>query len=543
MTTRWRPAPEGPEDRALPTVLARRVARFGDRPFLLTDHGPLTYRMVDERSSCLAHGLAAHGIRAGDPVLLLLPNVPAMILAWVALAKLGAIEVPVNTAYRGAILAHVVSNSDARTIIVDAQYLDRLAEIADRMGSVATVIVHGGGATLPQPLAAQAKPLAFADVFAERADPPAPAPRHHDLMAVMYTSGTTGPSKGVMITHAHAYVYALAGVDLLELTPEDVYYAPLPLFHIAGQWATVYAAMIAGASAVLTGRFSVETFWDDVRRSRATSTFLLGAMANFLHRQPARADDATTPLAKAIVVPLFPEADDFRRRFDVEVATTYGSTEVSAPLRMCFDEADWTTCGVVKDDVFEVRIVDDDDNEVPPGVPGELVIRAKESWVLMAGYWRHPEWTVKAWRNLWLHSGDVMKRDAAGKLYFVDRAKDAIRRRGENISSMEVETEVNAHPDVLESAVVPVASEHTEQDVMAIVVPRPGRAIDPAALVDFLATRMASFMVPRYVDVVDALPKTPTGKIQKFDLRARGVTATTWDRDKTRPRNPRSKDR
>jgi crotonobetaine/carnitine-CoA ligase len=338
-------------------------------------------------------------------------------------------------------------------------------------------------------------------------------------------------------------VYALAGVDLLELTPEDVYYAPLPLFHIAGQWATVYAAMIAGATAALTGRFSVEAFWGDVRRSRATATFLLGAMANFLHRQPARADDATTPLAKAIIVPLFPEADDFRRRFDVKVATTYGSTEVSAPLRMGFDEADWTTCGVVKDDVFEVRIVDDDDNEVPPGVPGELVIRAKEPWVLMAGYWRHPEWTITAWRNLWLHSGDVMKRDAAGKLYFVDRAKDAIRRRGENISSMEVETEVNAHPDVLESAVIPVASEHTEQDVMAIVVPRPGRSIDAGALIDFLTPRMASFMVPRYVDVVDALPKTPTGKIQKFDLRARGVTPTTWDREQARPRNTRSKNR
>lgn len=539
MDRRWDPSPETAEERALPVVLARRVARHGDRTFLITDDGPLSYRAVDEEANRLALGLAGLGIGAGDAVLLLLPNVPAIILAWIALAKLGAIEIPVNTAYRGGILAHVIDDSAARIAIVDARFLDRLAEIADRLGAIERIVVHDGPAVLPPAIAARAAAHAFADLRTARIDAPAAPPRAQDVMAVMYTSGTTGPSKGVMISHAHAYVYALAGRDLLELGPDDVYYAPLPLFHIAGQWATVYAAMIAGAAAALTGRFSVDAFWDDVRRAGATATFLLGAMASFLHRQPARADDATTPLRKAIVVPLFPEIDDFRRRFDVRVCTTYGSTEVSAPLRQGFDEPDWRTCGIAKDDVFELRIVDDDDNEVPPGVPGELVVRAKEPWVLMAGYWRHPEWTVKAWRNLWLHSGDIMKRDAEGRFFFVDRAKDAIRRRGENISSMEVETEVNAHPDVLECAVVPVSSEHTEQDVMAIVVPRPGRAIDPAALIDFLTPRMAGFMVPRYIDMADALPKTPTGKIQKGDLRARGVTPATWDREAARPRQRR----
>jgi crotonobetaine/carnitine-CoA ligase len=528
--------PEAPHERTLATVLARRVERHGGRPFLITDAGPMTYRAVDEQSNRIAHGLGALGIGAGEPVLAMLPNVPDFVLTWCALAKLGAIEVPVNTAYRGAILAHVVNDSAAATMIIDAQFLDRLAEVAPRLEHLRRVIVHGGDGTLCDALAARMDSVPFARLLAGRAEAPPAPPRHRDLMAVMYTSGTTGPSKGVMITHAHAYVYASAGWELLELGPDDVYYAPLPLFHIAGQWATVYAAMIAGCAVVIAGRFSVEGFWDDVRRHGATATFLLGAMGAFLQRQPPRADDATSGLGKAMIVPLFPEIDEFRRRFAVKVTTTYGSTEVSAPLKLGFEETDWRTCGTLRDDFFETRIVDDDDNEVPPGVAGEFVIRAKEPWLLMAGYWRHPEWTERAWRNLWLHSGDTLRRDTAGRFYFVDRAKDAIRRRGENVSSMEVETEVNAHPDVLECAVVPVASELTEQDVMAVVVARPGRTVDAGGLIDFLVPRMADFMVPRYVRVIDALPKTPTGKIQKYGLREEGVTPDTWDRERERPR-------
>ena len=347
----------------------------------------------------------------------------------------------------------------------------------------------------------------------------------------MYTSGTTGPSKGVKITHAHAYNYAACGLDLLALTPDDVYYAPLPLFHIAGQWAVIYAAMIAGATAVLTDRFTIDAFWDDVRRHNATSTFLLGAMASFLHRQEPRPDDADNPLEKALIVPLFPEMDDFKRRFGCQITTTYGSTEVSVPVTAGFDLPSWRVCGRVKDELFEVRIVDEDDEEVPVGTVGELVVRPREPWLVMAGYWRDPEKTEQAWRNLWLHSGDAMYRDQDGWLYFSDRVTDSIRRRGENISSMEVENQLGAHHAVLECAVFGVPSAYTEEDVMATLVLKPDAALDPAELIAFLTPRMAAFMVPRYIDVANALPKTPTGKIQKAELRAQGVTPTTWDRD------------
>jgi crotonobetaine/carnitine-CoA ligase len=350
-------------------------------------------------------------------------------------------------------------------------------------------------------------------------------------MAVMYTSGTTGPSKGVMITQAHAYEYALSVVELLELRSNDVYYAPLPLFHIAGQWAVVYACCIRSATAVLAGTFGLGKFWDEVNHYHATCTFLLGAMANFLYQQPETPQDTDNTLERALVVPLLPETEQFKQRFDCLVSATWGSTEVNVPMRSGFILPNSRTCGRVATDRYEVRIVDKDDNELPPNVPGEAVVRAKEPWILMAGYWNHPKWTVSAWRNLWLHSGDMLMRDEQGNFYFVDRIKDAIRRRGENISSMEVENEINLNSSVLECAVIPVDSTHTEQEVMAVVVLRDDERLDPLELTKFLEPRMAYFMVPRYIDIVEALPKTQTGKIQKYKLRENGITPTTWDRE------------
>lgn len=209
-----------------------------------------------------------------------------------------------------------------------------------------------------------------------------------------------------------------------------------------------------------------------------------------------------------------------------------GGTEMNCPTRSGFRLPNARTCGRIEDDLYEVRIVDENDKELPPGLPGEAVVRPKKPWIVMDGYWNHPEWTVKAWRNLWLHTGDMLMRDTDGNLYFVDRLKDAIRRRGENISSIEVEQEINAHPDVLESVVVPVAAEVTEQEVMAAIVLKPGARPAPGDLIQFLSDRMPYLMVPRYIEFVQELPKTPTGKVQKYALRDRGVSALTWDRVK-----------
>ena len=522
-------------------VLRRSVAAHGDRPFLVEDGATITYRAIDTASNRLAHGLAARGIAAGETVLMIMANRADVIVLWLALAKLGAVEVPVNSAYRGGVLAHIVNDSRATTLVCSRDYLARIGDIAGQITGLERIVVHdpaGDEATVPEALAARFEILPWSSLASRDEAPLDDRACYRDLMAVMYTSGTTGVSKGVMVCHAHAYEYSNCVTEVLDLQPGDVYYAPLPLFHIAGQWAVVYATMLAGGTVVLKEKFSVSDFWDDVARHKVNVSLLLGAMCNFLHRQPARPSDADNTLDKVLVVPLIPEIAAFTRRFGLRATTNYGSTEVCVPLRAGFDTPsprlfelhDSTSCGRIVSDRFEVRIVDEHDEEVPPGVVGELVVRPREPWITMLGYWNNPAKTEEAWRNLWLHSGDAVRRDAQGNHYFVDRIKDAIRRRGENISSIEVENEIGAHPAVLECAVYPVPSEHTEDEVMAAIVVRPGETLEPAALLAWLAPRLSDFALPRYIDLVEDLPKTQTGKIQKFPLRERGVGATTWDR-------------
>ena len=519
--------------RDLATVLARRVSHCPDRHWIVTADRGYSYQEMDARSGCLAQGLTEIGIEPGETVLVLMPDTVDYILIWCALSKFGGVEVPVNVYYRGNLLAYLINDSLAKTVIVDAQFLDRIESIKDVLKQLQRIVVYSNDddydiASIDS-LAGQFDIRHYPDIFSEHIYS-GPRPKYHDLMGVLYTSGTTGPSKGVTMSHAHAYEYAFGVTEMLELKESDVYCAPLPLFHIAGQLATIYCSCLAGATAVISGSFSVERFWKDVAGYGVTCTFLLGAMANFLYRQPVKESDHDNPLDRVLMVPLIPEVEDFKARFGCRVSTTWGGTEMNCPTRSGFELANNKTCGRVATDRYEVKIVDELDQEVADGVAGEALVRSKVPWILTNGYWNHPEWTEKAWRNLWLHTGDMLSRDSDGNLYFVDRTKDAIRRRGENISSMEVEYEINTYHAVLESAVIPVESADTEQEVMAVIVTREGQTLEPVSLISYLESRMAYFMVPRYIDVIDTMPKTPTGKIQKFVLRDRGVSKTTWDR-------------
>ncbi|MGD8350670.1 MAG: AMP-binding protein [Gammaproteobacteria bacterium] len=528
---------EPTESRDLPTVLTNRVGYCPDKPWIITAGRGYSYREMDDLSGRLARGMQNAGIANGDTVLIMMPDTVDFILAWCALSKFGGIEVPVNVHNRGNPFAYLINDSLARTMIIDVGFLERLEAVKDELNLLERIVLYDqhdsraafAESRLAERLGSRFEIRHFADLFAEQAYT-GPGPVYRDLMAVMYTSGTTGPSKGVTTSHAHAFEYAYGIIEMLELEEDDIYCAPLPLFHIAGQFATIYASCIAGASAVISGPFSVERFWQNISNYRVTCTFLLGAMANFVYRQPVSADDADNPLERALVVPLIPEVEDFKRRFGCLVSTTWGGTEMNCPTRSGFDLANNKTCGRVAEDRYEVRIVDEYDREVADGVPGEALVRPKVPWIMSNGYWQHPEWTEKAWRNLWHHTGDMLMRDADGNLYFVDRVKDAIRRRGENISSMEVENEINSHPAVLECAVIPVSAEETEEEVMAVLVARDGDRVDPEELIRYLEPRMAYFMIPRYIEIVDALPKTATGKIQKFELRQAGVSERTWDR-------------
>jgi len=518
--------------RTLVHVLRHRASERGDQPWLIFEDRAVTYREADRLSDRLARGMEASGLNAGDTLLTMLPDSLDLVLAWLACAKLGVIEVPVNTAYRGDILAHVIKDSRARSMLIGARWLERLAVLGPGFAELPRCFVRHETGETPAVETPDTRDLETLYDGDDR-----PIQREigpSDLKAIMYTSGTTGRSKGVMVSHVHAYEYANGCASVLEIGERDVYYtAGLPLFHVAGKWGVLFGAAIKGATAVVPRQFSASNFWSDIRRHRATATYLLGAMANFLQRQPRSATDTDHPLQKILMCPLLPDLDDFVSRFGVRVATAYGSTEVNCPIAMPLGTpiSNNQIVGKVRSDLFEVMIIDDDDRELPVGTTGQIAVRPNIPGVTMLGYWQQPEATVAMWRNLWLHSGDAGHRDDDGNLYFTDRLRDTIRRRGENISSMEVEGIINQHPDVFECAVYPVRSEHGEDEVMVSLVLKPERMVGPEAIVAFLEPRMPRFMVPRFIDLLEALPKTPTGKVRKHLLREAGTTASSFDRE------------
>jgi crotonobetaine/carnitine-CoA ligase len=306
----------------------------------------------------------------------------------------------------------------------------------------------------------------------------------------------------------------------------------VPAFHVAGKTA-FYATVDGEATLVLRETFSPGEFWRDVGAFGCQSSLIFGPMAAMLMAAPAAAGDRDTPLEGISILPLIPAIEEFKERFGVRVVTSYGMTEIGGPL--CSDGASLAnnhSCGRRRPS-YDVRIVDEHDEPVLPGQVGELVVRTDEPWLLSAGYWRMPEKTTEAWRNGWFHTGDAFQEDGEGNFYFVDRMKDAIRRRGENISSFEVEACVNAHPVVAESAAVAVPSELGEDDVKLVVVLHPDEQLDPAALIQWLIPRMPRFRVPRYVEFVDEIPKTEaTLRTQKMKLRIDPINPNTWDREK-----------
>jgi crotonobetaine/carnitine-CoA ligase len=345
-----------------------------------------------------------------------------------------------------------------------------------------------------------------------------------DIQSIIYTSGTTGPSKGVLSSYLHLWSTSMAFHFIGE---DDRGMANLPLFHAGGTGA-VYRMLVKGASVAVVDSFRTQTFWDTIRATRTTVLTLLGAMTPFLTKEPASPHDRDHPLRAVMMVPLADDAAAFAERFGVDVYTTFNMTEVSCPIVSGHNPTKLGCCGEPRPGV-EARVVDENDCELPPGAVGELIVRTEMPWAMNSGYNRNPEATARAWRNGWFHTGDAFRRDAEGTFFFVDRLKDAIRRRGENISSFEVEREIVAHPDVREVAVVAAASEFGEDEVMAVVACVPNRALDPADLLTFLQPRLPHFMMPRFIRFLDDLPRTPTQKVQKHLLRDEGRTPDTWD--------------
>ena len=514
-------------ERTVPATLSRGAQRYSDKAALIDNDTRLTYVETREAAYRMAGGVQRLGVARQEPVLVMLDDHVDHVLTWLGMGCIGVIEVPVHTAFRGAMLSYVLNDSQGSVLIIEDRYCDRLAAVADELKHLRTVIVRGGDG-------AQLSTGRFDVVPFESLAAGDPAPEVDvspgEIASIMYTSGTTGASKGVMITHAQSYM-RLPPEQIGMARQEDVVIVALPLFHVVGQACSVYNALIAGATSVILDGFHVSTFWDDVRRYGGTLTTLLGTMANFLYRQPERPDDADNSLRGVMMVPVLAEVEDFKRRFNVEVATSYGMTEVTTPVVSPFGTpVAPRACGWMRPD-FDYRIVDEQDIDVARGGIGELLLRPQDPWSIMAGYWNKPEATVAVWRNLWFHTGDLFTEDENGQLFFVDRRKDAIRRRGENISSFEVEAEINAHGAVFESAVVGVATPDGEQEIKAVVAVKPGHELTEEELLRHLAERLPYFMVPRYLQLVASIPKTPTQKINKTELAGEG-TELTWDRER-----------
>lgn len=497
--------------------LAAAAARARPAAGALVAGGAVTWQDLDAHAERAAAGFRALGLRTGDRVCVLMRSSTATLAAWFGLARAGLVEVPLDPAGGRTLLRYLLEHSGAPVVVCDAEFTDAVQEVAP--STVRTLVVHGGGgdvdladllATAPEPL----PPV----------DPTAPA-------VVLYTSGTTGPPKGALLSHRANVNLARHTVGLMGYSAADRLYSVFPLFHSNARYCSVMAAAEAGADLVLDRTFSASRFWDTCRAHGITAFNYQGAMTSILAKQPARPDDADNPVRVGFGAPCPPEVfADFERRFGVQLTEIYGSTEVSIVCDMPPTARRIGTAG--RESVnYTVAVVDERDEPVPAGAPGEIVVRPKQAGWMFDGYAGDPQATAAAWRGLWFHTGDRGVLDADGFLTFLDRIKDTIRRRGENVSSWEVERVVGEHPAVGQVAAYGLPSELSEEDVAVAVVPAVGATVDPAALVEHCRAGLTSFAVPRYVRVLDELPLTPSQRVEKYKLRADGVAPGTWDRE------------
>jgi crotonobetaine/carnitine-CoA ligase len=507
--------------RTLGSELERAAEADPDRLMVRFQTGDVSPGRLEARSRAVAGALQAWGIGRGDRVAVMMGNVPEFLEAWFGIARLGAIEVPVHSAYQGPLLQHVLGQSESSTLFCDAEFVRRLHGL--ELPNLRRVIIRGEAEPLPWVDCHR-----FDEVIAGAGAPRLPALEGDTVSCILYTSGTTGPSKGVVLTHAANLHLANSAAMFCDWTAEDTLYTAFPLFHVNAKYTSVMAAIRTGARLVIDERFSASRFWDRMREERATSFNAMGAMLSMIHAQPPRDDDrdhyvrrtysAATPTALW---------EPFQRRFGVDVLEHYGMTEIGIAI--------WNRerrVGSIGRPTpwYEVRLADERDRAVATGETGEIQVRPKLPGIVPLEYWKRPDATAEAFRNLWFHTGDTARADQDGFFHYVDRIKDCIRRRGENISSWELESVISELDEVLEVAAYGVPSELGEDDVMIAVVLAPGRTLDLDRLFAHCERRLARFAVPRYVRVVEDLPKTPSQRVQKFALREAGVTAETFDR-------------
>ena len=527
----------------LPEILKRRAVEHPDREFLKFGKGDwISYGQVNADSNRVANALITRGVEPGESVSVMLPNCAEFLPVWFGILKAGAVMSSINTAYKGDFLAHTINLVDSKKLIIADTWLDRLDVIAPRLGKLEHVIVMATDApTAPAPKLSN-EPLS-ALMEGSAAEPEGIEYKWTDDARIMFTSGTTGLSKGVIKQHAADYfsgrgllegLRTLQGKSLDDMKGET-FFSCLPLFHSNAQVLTGYPALIAGARVAYVERFSSSQFWQQVVDAEATIFNSIGAVSYFIFNTPKTDLDKTNKVHTVFAAPAPKDIYvEFEERFGIKFIEGYGLTETGMATYM-----DPTRPGIPgsmgkANPGYEVTIVEPGtDRPLPPNTPGEIVVDMKIPNIVMRAYYGMPEKTAEDFRNLKLHTGDLGKMDDDGYFYFMDRVKDYIRRRGENVSSMEVERQVSNHPNIKEAAAIGVKADEgasSEDEIMIVCIPD-GDAPDPAELTHWLAKEMPYFMVPRYIRFVAELPKTPTERVQKNKLRDEGITADTFDRD------------
>jgi crotonobetaine/carnitine-CoA ligase len=526
-------------DRTLARVLRAKAEANGERPFITFEGRTTSYAQAYELSRKIAGGLAAAGIGPRQHVAIMMDNRAEVVWLNFALAMIGAVAVPINTATRGDLLAYYVRQSDAVAIVLDTAHVERFAAVRGMCPALELAVEFPDGPSELQ--AGKAMPgtrvLDWAGI-AETAPPleDIAAAAYDDVLHILYSSGTTGASKGSMVSNVTATSVAARFAQAHGLNRDDVLYTCLPMFHGNAWNCTILPALMADASVALSKRFSASRFWREINETGATHTSLLSAMINILWLLAPTPQERTHTLRICLVVPTPEFAAEFEQRYGVTIASIYSLSDFGlATVLAPHDPRDKLRSAGRPLPEVSVAILDEDDSPLPAGQVGEICLRNKEPWFCRAGYYKMGDVFAKALRNLWFHTGDRGWMDEDGYLYFAGRSKELIRRRGENISAIQVEQVLMRHPAVADAAVFAVRAEFLEDEVMACIVCKDGQSLEAADLVEFCAPQMAYFMVPRFIEFVPQLPVTPTNKVEKYKLREamEPRLADVWDREKS----------
>lgn len=519
------------EKRTLGFILEDKTRKNSDKTFFYFEDKKFTYNETNQYANRVANGYFSMGLNKGDKVIVMLPNCAEFVFNWFGCAKLGIVECPINPALLGDLLRHVILTSNAKVLLVHEDFIERIKSIQDDLTCVEKVIIYAPLGKRPD---AKIKfpMITFNELVDSGSEFSSPEEIHYyDPLQIIYTSGTTGLSKGAVLPHHAMYLYAMDAIESIGFTSNDIHFSCLPLYHINIRWFTIVPALLNGTTFAMVERFSASKLWDQIREYGATNLCLLGAMVTYILKQPLSEKDKDNPARVFHGGPMTVEqAKEFQERFKVNVFLGYfGMTEANWITSLNHKEAEtlkadgkWEQAlgmGKENKERYEVKLVDDFDNEVPIGQTGEIICRPARPFSMMMEYINMPDRTVEAFRNLWFHTGDIARKEGDGFFYFVDRKKDYIRRKGENVSSYEVEASINANPKVAESAAVGIKAPEGEEEILIVLRLKEREALTPQELYEWCKGRMAKFMIPRYMRIVDEIPKTPTGRAQKYKLR------------------------